>query len=622
MKFRKKAAAIVLLFVALVLLNFIAYNLPLRADFTANHIYTLSAGTKALIAKIEEPVTLDFYFSRQNTSVPIELKDYADRVLVTLQQYQRIARGKIILNVVDPEPDTPQEDQATQAGIQPQRTDVGAEPFYFGLVATEADKTKAIAALTPDREQFLEYDISELLYNVGQVDKKKLGLITSLPLQGSEGNPMSGQQGTDPQYVISSWEDTFDIVPVDATATTLPADLDALAVVQPENLTPGLQFAIDQFLLAGKPVFIAVDPSSQYFKAQGGQMAMYGGTPPNVSSDLPTLFSGWGIDYNPQKVVGDNDSATQVQLRDGSLARYPVWLSLNRSDVDPEALPTAELNSLLFVEAGSVSLAPTSTLTFTPLVQTSPQAGEIDASALQFAQPDDIAKQIVPTGRKTIAALITGTFHTAFPDGPPKDDSSAAKGSAAAKPVHFLKQSTGKSTLLVVADTDWLLDDFSLRKINLLGTNAAEPLNDNLDFAANALDYLSGSDDLLSIRGKGASLRPFTRVQKMEDAANLKYQDELSALETQLSSVQSKISDLQGKQGQGTRLVATPEITKAIQDFQAQEVRLRARRRALNLALKQGINQLKYTLLAINLLFTPLIVCAFGIWYSRARRAA
>ncbi|MGH7995493.1 MAG: ABC transporter, partial [Opitutaceae bacterium] len=172
------------------------------------------------------------------------------------------------------------------------------------------------------------------------------------------------------------------------------------------------------------------------------------------------------------------------------------------------------------------------------------------------------------------------------------------------------------------ADTDWLLDDFSVRKLNLFGTSAAEPLNDNLAFAANALDYLSGSDDLLSIRGKGSAIRRFTVVQRMNVEASRKYDDELTALEAQLTSVQSKISDLQGKQTQGNRLVATPEVAKAIQDFRDQQVRLRAQRREIRHALTHGINVLKYDLLAFNLLLSPLLICGFGLWYSRARRRA
>lgn len=625
MKTGKKALFIALLFVGLILINYLASSLPVRLDATAERIYTLSPGTAALLGKISEPLTIDFYFSKGAGGQRVDVTNYAERVHEMLRQYVRSSHGKITLNVIDPAPDTPAEEKATAAGLRPQRLQTGAEAFYLGIVATQADQQKAIPTLNPQREQFLEYDISELIYGVQQIDKKKLGLLTSLPLQGAQPNMMTGQQGQEGQYVINEWRDTFDIVPVDASAGELPDKLDVLAVIHPENLSPKLQFAIDQFLLSGKPIFLAVDPNSQYFKRMGGQEAMFGGPAPNVSSDLPTLLGGWGINYDPGKVVGDNDNATQVQLQNGSVVRYPVWLSLHREQFNSKSLPTAQLNSMLFIEAGSVAPKAGSPLTFTPLVETSPKGGDVESASLQFAQPDDIAHQLKPSGKKTIAALVTGKFKTAFPDGPPKeapkDGKSAETPAKADSPQPpALKESKAASTLIVVADTDWLFDDYSIRKFNLLGTSAAEPLNDNLSFAANSLDFLAGSQDLISIRGKGNSLRPFVVVQAMEAQASQKYQEKLTAIEAQLTDVQAKITELQGKKGEDNRLVATPEVAKAIDDFQKQAAILRGQLRMIRLALRQEIVALENRLLAVNLLAIPILVCAFGVWFHRARK--
>jgi ABC-type uncharacterized transport system involved in gliding motility auxiliary subunit len=619
----KKALAILLLLVGLVLVNYLASTVPARLDATAEKIYTLSPGTKALLSKITEPTTLDLYFSRGASGQFVEYKNYADRVREMLRQYARASRGKVRLNVIDPEPDTPEEERATAAGIEPQ-TIPGGSQFYFGLVATQADQQKAIPALTPQREQFLEYDVSELLYGVSLTDKKKLGLITSLPLQGSPGMPMMGQEGTEGQYVATEWQATYQIVPVEASATELPAGLDVLAIVHPENLSPKLQFAIDQFLLEGKPVFLAVDPYSEYFKRQGGQSAMFGGPQPNLSSDLPVLLGGWGIAFDPQKVVGDFDNAYEAALPDNTRIRYPVWLNLTQDSFNPKALATAQLGTALFIEAGSVSLKPGTDLTFSPLIETSAKSGDIAAPALQFAQPEDVAKQIKPTGKHTIAALVTGRFKSAFPDGAPKDapaDQAADKKDAKAPAPASLRESKTSSILIIVADTDWLLDEYSVHKFNFMGEAAAEPLNDNLAFAANSLDFLAGSRDLISIRGKGNSVRPFTVVNKMEEDAEDRYKEKLTALEAQINEVQGKLAELQGQKGEGGKLLASPEATRAIDDFQKQASAMRAQRRAIRLSLRQGIDSLENTLLVINLLATPVLVCAFGLWYYRRRRA-
>jgi gliding motility-associatede transport system auxiliary component len=621
MKSGSKLIAILLLFAGLVLVNYLATSFPVRYDATAEKIYTLSPGTKALLSKVSEPTTLDLYYSSNASGQFIEYKNYADRVREMLRQYVRASHGMVRLNVIDPEPDTPEEEKATAAGIEPQ-TIPGGSQFYFGLVATQADLQKVIPALTPQREQFLEYDVSELIYGVGQSDKKKLGLITSLPLQGSPGMPMMGQQGTEGQYVVNEWEETYQIVPVEASASELPKDLDVLAIVHPEGLTPKLQFAIDQFLLAGKPVFLAVDPSSLYFKRQGGQAAMMGGPPPNVSSDLP-LLGGWGISYDPNMVVGDLANAETVQLHDESRLRYPVWIDLTAENFNSKALPTAQLETALFIEPGSVKLKSGSDLSFTPLIETSDQAGEIPAPALQFAQPEEVAKQIKASGRRTIAALVTGKFKTAFPDGAPKDPE-PADAKAAPKPLapDFLKESKSSSILIVVADTDWLFDDYSVQKFDFMGQAAAKPFNDNLAFAANSLDFLSGSRDLISIRGKGNSVRPFTVVKKMEADAAEKYKEKLTALEARINEVQGKLAELQGKTAEGGKLLASPEATRTIEDFQKQAASMRAERRGIRLALREGIDSLENRLLVINLLATPLLVVAFGFWFYSRRRAA
>ena len=621
-----KTLAIALLLVGLILVNYLATSVPLRYDATSEKIYTLSPGTKALLSKVGETTTLDLYFSRNAAGQYVEYKNYAERVQEMLRQYERASGGRVHLNVIDPEPDTPEEEKATASGIEPQTIPNGSQ-FYFGLVATQADQQKVIPALTPQREQFLEYDVSELIYGVGQTDKKKLGLITSLPLQGSPGMPMMGQPGTEGQFVVSEWEQTYQIVAVQASATELPHDLDALAIVHPENLTPKLQYSIDQFLLAGKPVFLAVDPSSAYFRRQGGQEAMFGGPQPNISSDLPILLGGWGIAYDPQRVVGDLENAEEVELRDQSHLRYPVWINLTQEGFNDKALPTAQLASALFIEAGSVSLKPGTSLTFTPLVETSAKSGEVPVAALQFAQPDEVARQVVPSGKRTIAALVTGKFKTAFPGGAPKDAAvDEKKGDkqdkpAANAPSDSLKESKSSSILILVADTDWLFDDYSVRKFNFMGQAAAEPFNDNLSFAANSLDFLAGSRDLISIRGKGNSVRPFTVVKRMEAAAAEKYKEKLTALEARINDVQAKLSELQGKKNEGGKLLASPDAAKAIEDFQKQSSALRGERRAIRRSLREGIDSLENELLVVNLLGTPLLVCGFGLLYHRRRKS-
>lgn len=629
MKTGSKTIAIALLFVGLVLVNYLASSIPARFDATAESIYSLSEGTKSMLAKIEEPVSLDLYFSKDASGLPINYKNYATRVQEMLRQYVRASRGKLVLNVINPKPDTPEEEKATAAGLSSQVSQTVGEPFFFGLVVTQADQTKNLPAFAPNREQFLEYDLSKLIYSVQQFDKPKLGLITSLPLQdvAPQAPMMMRRQRQSGQFVASEWEQSFQIVPVEASATQLPEGLAALAIIHPQNLAPKLQFAIDQFLLSGKPVLLALDPASQYFKQQGGQQAMFGGPQPNVSSNLAPLLDAYGIVYDATKIVGDLENGTELQNpQTRQISRYPTWLSLTRANFNPKSLPTAQLKSALFVEAGSLSQKSGSALSFTPLVETSSQSGEVEAMLTQFTPGDELARQIAKSGKKTVAALVTGKFKTAFPDGEPKDtpkpdEKKDAPPVAAQKPAPAaqLTESSGTSTLFVIADTDWLFDDFSLRKMNFFGQIAAQPINDNLAFAANTIDYLGGSQDLISIRGKGSSERPFDVVRNMQVAAQQKYQEKLTDLEARLRDVQTKLSELQGKKSEGNRLVATPEMTKAIEDFQKQQAALSSERRHIRRALREDIDALEKRLLILNLAAAPALLGVFGFFFYRAR---
>ncbi len=636
MKLSAKAIAILLLFVGLVLVNYLASALPFRADATADAIYSLSDGTKSVLKKIEEPITIELYFTENASGVPISYKNYAARVQEMLRQYVRAAGGKLTLTVINPKPDTPEEEKATAAGLTPQVSQQGGEQFFFGLVVTQADQVKTIPAFTPQREQFLEYDLSKLIHSVQQFDKPKLGLLTSLPLQGTSPQEMQmmmmmRQQPKPAQFIIEEWRQSFEIVNVEPTATELPDNLDILAVFHPQNLSPKLQFAIDQFLLRGKPVILGVDPSSQHFKRQGGQQAMFGGPQPNVSSDLPTLLGAYGVQFDPQKVVGDLENPLPVGGARGAVMRMPHWLYLKKANFNAQALPTAQLNSAWFIEAGALAPKEGAKLTFTPLIETSEQSGELQAMMLQFAQGDDVAKQITVSGRKTIAALVTGKFSTAFPNGAPADekpdekkDDAAAQAPAppAPKPdAPALKESTGESSLFVIADTDWLFDDYSVQKFDFLGQTVARPYNDNLSLAANTVEHLGGSPDLISIRGKGTSLRPFEVVRKMELEAQKKHQEQLTRLDARLQEVQTKLSELQGKKTEGNRLVATPEVAKAIEDYQKQSAAMRGERREIRRALREDIDALENKLLIVNLLASPVLIGLFGVWFYRSRKS-
>lgn len=615
MKFGAKTTAVLLLAIALILVNFLASQFSARVDLTEANIYTLSDGTESMLGKIEEPITLDFYFSRSLENLPIRFKNYATRVEEMLRQYVSNSGGMIVLNVIDPKPDTDEEAAARRGGVNPQMLSNGQQ-LFFGLHAFQVDQESAIAFFSPNREPFLEYDLSQLIHTVQQFDKPKLGLISGLPLQAPP-MQMPGQPQQPNQAVVDGWAQNFEIVAVQETDEDLPTGIDVLAVIHPQNLSEKLEFAIDQFLLEGNPVMIVVDPSSYRMRSQQNQQSMMMGQPPQgVSSDLPRLFGAWGINYDMGSVLGDLDLATGVSTAQG-IVNFPVWLSLREEHFSRDFLPTANLSTMLVIEAGAIEVADDRGYEVTPLIETGTRTGTVASMLLTFTPPNQLTRQISPGGvSRPIAQMIQGTFKTAFPDGAPRDPEPADEEADAAEEAEVaddsLKESAKPGTLVVIGDSDWLLDDFSIRRLNFLGMQAMEPLNDNNAFAGNIVDFLGGSRDLISIRGKGVSQRPFTVIRDLEQAAQERYQEELETLEGKLSEVRQQISQLQTEQTEGNRLIATPEVQKAIEDYRVQEAEMRSSIRDIRRSLREDVERLENWLTVINLISIPILVIAFG----------
>ncbi len=621
-----KTLAVVLLAAVLLLINFLAARLPVRGDLTAGRIFTLSPGTRALLGKIEDPITLQFYATRGTSGLPVSYKNYTDRVEEMLRAYIRASGGKLVLETISPAADTPEEERAQAAGLQPQQVPGTGEPFYLGLVVTQADQQKSLPTFSPEREELIEYDVSSLIHAVQQLNKPRLGVLTKLPLEGAPFNMMTQQRPTPGQLILQEWRRSFDVVTVTPDFTTLPEGLAALAVLHPTGLKPAQEFALDQFILSGKPVLLALDPSSTHFRRQGGQQAMFGGGGPDVSSDLPIQLKSYGITYDAQQVVGDPTLATPVNAGNGQVARMPVWLSLTQANLAAASPAPAHRAARRVIEPGSFSVEPREGREVTPIIETSPSAGTVPTFTLGMSQPDDIARTLVAgTAKKTLAALVRGPFVTAFPDGSPKVPpvaSPAASAPPAAPSPDSTALKSGVGTLLVIADSDWLLDDFSVRRQAIFGQEMVQPLNDNLALGSNLVEFLAGSPDLIALRGKRSAQRPFSVVAKMEADAQARYNTQLAALETRISEVQAKLTGLQGKSPEGGRLVATPEVMREIEKFQTEELAMRRERRDVRRSLREGIDALENKLLVINLLATPVLLGFFGLWFARHRRTA
>ena len=625
----------IILVVGLIFSSVLIQWIPGQGDFTINKMYTLSEGSEKLLEKIEEPITLQFYFSSSveqimDESTTIFFKNYAARIEGLLNQFVRASNGNIVLEKIDPRPDTQEEEEATRGGLQSQELPTG-ESLFLGLLAIQADQEETITIFNPQREALIEYDIAQVIYKVQQIDKPKVGLITSLPVMGSEIPPMAMMQNPnlrpDPKwYFVEELEAHYDIVEIQGNETTLPKDLNALVIVHPKGLSQQLQYEIDQYIMEDNPAFISVDSSSYIERSQQqSRGGMFMG-PQGTASDLETLFKAYGIVFDQSKFVGDRQKASLVGGRNGQPTRHPAWITIG--NLDKNSPITANLDTLVFAETGSFSIHSSviNKMKIEAYAESSEQSSDLDTTMLPYGTPENLMQSVGIGDPKTLAGFVRGTFKTAFPEGKP-DPMEAPKEGEEPKEQTFSKSdqhkenSSENAKLFVLADTDFLADPFTVQRINILGMNAIEPLNSNVAFFRNVLDSLAGSDDLIGIRGKGSSTRPFTLVNEIKMVAEQNFQNELEQVNTELSNIRQSISELQRSNTDTNSIVLTPEVRKQLLKFKEQEAQIMSRRREIRKELREDIERLDSMLAGVNLLVVPLIIGIFGVNFFRKRYA-
>ncbi|MBK1877378.1 Gldg family protein [Pelagicoccus mobilis] len=613
MTLSKKIIATALLLINFVLLHYIVSSLPIRFDFTQEGIYKLSDSTKSMLEKLEDPITIDFYSSKSVTELPAWFKNFSDRVEQMLEQYQSASGNKIYLNVIDPKPDTEEEERATAAGLNGTELPNG-DRVFLGMVVAQGDTEKIHPFFNWNRETFLEYDISKTIYETQLLTKPRLGLISSLPLSAPDYPAMPGQPAPQDQFVVTQLENQFEVVEVTPAEEELPANLDILMMVHPKDLSPSLQYSIDQYALSGKPIFLALDPSSFTEREQGRQQMMMGQMSQATPSDLPELLAAWGIEYDPSLVLLDETNS----LRRGTFSQ-PAWLVFQDSFTNRDLLPSSELEGLLMLEAGQLKQSDTSTANWEPILTTSSDSLQAQAMMLQFSQPQQLLAQAQPIGEQaTVAGLLSGEIKTAFPEGRPSE---SEEGESAEQPASE-SLATGNATILIVADSDFLLDQFSIQRSNFLGMEQVQSLNDNQNFVSNFVEYLGGSSDLIGIRGKASTSRPFTVVQEMEAEAQKQYQAKLELVEAELQAINAELTKLLSEQAGSGVIYASPEMTAMITENQQKQAELRGEIRNIRRELRQGIETLGTVIGAINLLWAPIGLLIFALLFNRMRKAA
>ena len=613
----KGALGLVILAAIVVAGDVVLANLPLRADLTAERFYTLSDGSKAVLGKLEEDVTLKYYVSSSAADMPMQLKTYAARVQNLLKEYERAAGGHIILEAYDPKPDSDAEEWAQRYGVEPQTVNPFGSPIYFGVVAVCGDNEETLAQLSPRTESTLEYDITRLVTRVAWPEKPVIGVMTSLPdvLGGGQMNPMMMQMGQRPPEGWAAFAELgkdYEVRTVATDAAEIDPDVKTLVVLHAKDLSDKTLYALDQFVLRGGKLIACVDPFSVKDMIASRQkqnpMMMQMGGGQDGPSTLGKLFDAWGVKFDTAKVTGDLEAATKLNNGQGGVDDNPAFLSLSAENMDKGDLLVARLSQVMFPFAGAFVFEKKGMdLTFTPVITTSKENScSVDKMSVQFGGG---AKDMIPDGHeRVLAARLSGTFKTAFPQGPDgtNDVSKALK--------------EGKGSVLLVADTDFLADDFCVRMMKTPFGNIPQLINDNLTLFSNVIEQFAGREELIGVRSRGTTDRPFTVVNELEAKATRKWQRKAADFEAELQMTQQRLAALQKQKSGDERFILSKEQQDEIVKLRKAQAETRKQLKNVRKELTADIDSLGLTLKCINIALVPVLVVLFGLFRGFIRK--
>ena len=596
----------------------------LQLDVTQQHLYTLASGTRKILGGLKEPITLRLYYSRAlGSSVPV-YGAYADRVREMLTEYAAVSGGKIQLEFYDPEPFSDTEDRAMAYGLQGVPIDQSGTQVYFGLAGSNLlDDERTVAFFQPEREPFLEYDLTRLIYELSNPTRPVVGVMSSLPLDGDPRMMMMmrGQSGAGaPWTSMLQLRQTFTVKNVQTDAQVIDPDIQVLLVAHAQNLSDNALYAIDQFVMRGGRLMVMVDPHSE---AQSATPTQNGEPPRNTASDLQKLFDAWGIVYDPKIVIGDLTGAWRVRANPGDRVQavdYVAWYNI-RDGIAHDDPATADLTQITVASAGSIAKKQGSDIEFTPLLRTSDQAGPLPVQKVEeYPDPGKILAEFKPSGGPyTIVARVRGVLKSAFTGPPdlPKD---------AKRPDNFPEykaQTDGPANLVVAADTDILADRYWVRLQDFFGQQQATPFSDNGSFVANVLGTLAGGDALIGLRSRGSSLRPFDLVEGMQRTAEAQYRQTAQQLQSHLDETQKKLTELRTGRGEGETAgaaVISEQQRVAIDDLRSDIASTRGKLRLVQLDLRRDILRLQTELRLFNIVMVPALLTILAIVLGVVRR--
>ena len=598
------------LLIALAVLLFFVFNAfnhlvfkDARLDLTEGQLYTLSEGSLNLVQGIEEPVQVYFFFSEMASRDLTPIRTYADRVESMLEEFALASNGMLFVERIDPAPFSEAEDEAAAFGLQAVPVSATGDALYFGLAGSDAlDNVETIPFFQPDREMFLEYEISQLIDRLARPKREVVGLISTLPVT-NQVNPQTFQPEPGWQSILSL-EDTVTLESIDASAEEIPEGLAALVLIHPKSLSDQMKTALVRYLASGGKVIAFLDPLAEMDRAAASPMMP--SLPTGQASSLNWLTRALGVQMREEEVLGDPQLALSVSTPSGAPTRHLAILGLSNAQLNSESIVTAQLDSLNFASAGFFDID-SPTVAVETLIESSEFANGIAASQLQFLQnPEDLMQSFSQGSEaRPIAVRLSG----------PAILETGLEGDA---PVEV-----SNLDLILVSDTDVLSDRLWVQVQNFFGQQVATAFADNGSLLTNLVDYFTGSQDLISVRSRGRFTRPFEVVQSLRREAETQYLASAEQLQLELNETERQLADLESQQESDGVLRLSDEQEAALVRFQDEKLRIRKALRDVRHRLDQDIDQLGGQLKLLNIIVLPILLTlmlAMAAWAQLRKR--
>ncbi len=613
----------------------------LRVDVTKQNLYTLSDGTKAILDKLNQPVKVKLYYAETAAlkgSDQIQyFNNYYQFVKALLEEYASEARGMINLQIIDPRPFSEDEVQALRYGLK-RFPITEEESFFFGLVVqTQFGVEKVIPLFSPDRQNFVEYDISYLIDTAITRQKTKIGILSSLPVMGSDVSGYMAQmmqmQGQRPKPAWTFIEQLRSQYEVKGIASDVDEvnDVDILLVIHPKDLPEKTLFAIDQFVLKGGRAIVCVDPHS--FADTPDQMAMQRGAPSSQNSDLNRLLRNWGVEMPPKIFAGDRSLALKASIMENQRPQKIIgFLSLTPQCFNPDSIITADLNQIRMLFPGILKEVTNSDnkeddikIDRRPLLLTTNRGNSWTLSSpyeLMILNPLQLMQKFVDgTEPVTMGYLLTGKFKSSFQEGievevetgegesSEKSKEAGEEKKTVKKRVTGITEATEDCVVAVFADVDFISDMVAYQR-TFVGSIA---IGDNATLLLNTIDELRGSSDLVSIRSRGNFRRPFVVVDNIEEQAERETATEEARINAEIVGFRNELNDIISNAKEGEDDVIGSSILQKKKDLEIKLHEAQRKLRSVKMKRRERIESLGNILMNFNMLLTPAIILIIAI---------